>query len=170
MYYYGEIGIRGVLANEILADKISVLSKQIMFRRSKDIIDVYALAHCVKVQTPEIFEIYKRNPSREVGSFDEFYTRRQDVEHAYMKLKGIDGKPDFDDVYSYLVQFVQPFAIKDGTPRLWNSKLQVWQDFCQDLDTRKHSVLEEIRADKTKQQESSPNKDYRPRGKKGPQL
>ena len=36
-YYYGEAGIRGVLANEILADKITVLSSVKMFRRTKDL-------------------------------------------------------------------------------------------------------------------------------------
>jgi len=126
-YHYGEMEIRGVLANEILADKISVLSKRIMFRRSKDIIDVYALAHCVKVQTSEIFEIFKSNPNREVGSFDEFYMRRQDVEYAYNKLTGIEGKPNFDVVYSYLENFIQPFAKKDETPKIWNSSRSTWE-------------------------------------------
>jgi hypothetical protein len=147
IYHFGEIGIRGVLANEILADKISVLSKQIMFRRSKDIIDVYALAHCVKVQTQEIFDIYKRNPSREVGSFAEFYTRRQDVEHAYNKLAGIDGKPDFESVYTYLEKFVRPFAEKDETPRLWNSDALSWDDLSLIRDMEeKSSVIAAIRA------------------------
>jgi len=91
IYHYGETEIRGVLANEILADKISVLSKRLIFRRAKDIVDVYALAHCVKIQTQEIFDIYKNNPGREVGTFDEFYSRRQDVEHAYNKLAGIEA-------------------------------------------------------------------------------
>ncbi|MDR1421909.1 MAG: hypothetical protein LBI64_03480, partial [Coriobacteriales bacterium] len=44
LYHYGEIGIRGVLPTEILADKISVLSGRHIFRRAKDIFDVYALA------------------------------------------------------------------------------------------------------------------------------
>ena len=140
IYHYGEMGIRGVLANEILSDKISVLSKRIIFRRAKDIVDVYALAHCVKIQTSEIFEVYKNNPSREVGSFTEFYTSKQDIEHAYNKLAGIDGKPLFANVYSYLSNFLKPFADKDETPRLWNSKLKVWDD-CRALEKGKHPAL-----------------------------
>ena len=69
---------------------------------------VYALAHCVKVRTQEIFDIYKNNPIREVGAFSEFYTLRQNVEHAYDKLVGIQGKLPFDDVYSYLSKFLSP--------------------------------------------------------------
>jgi hypothetical protein len=45
IYFNGEIAVRGVLANEILADKISVLSGKVIFRRAKDLLDVFALAH-----------------------------------------------------------------------------------------------------------------------------
>ena len=121
LYYYGEAGIRGVLANEILADKLTVMSKRLIFRRAKDIIDVYALAHCVKVTTPDIYEIFKQHPAREVGVFDEFYNRRADVEYAYNRLAGIEGKPDFADVCAYLNKFVEPFAKRDETPKFWNS-------------------------------------------------
>ena len=128
IYHYGETEIRGVLANEILADKISVLSKPIMFRRAKDIVDVYALAHCVRIQTDEIMTVQKSNPSREPGAFTEFFTRRQDVEHAYNKLAGIEGKPLFDNVYAYLSKFLHPFAERDETPKLWNSEGQTWEN------------------------------------------
>jgi hypothetical protein len=125
VYHYGEIGIRGVLANEILADKITVLSGIRMFRRSKDLIDVYALTHCVKVLTAEIFEVIK-SKQHELGGFTEFLTRRDDVEHAYSKLQGIEGKPPFDDVYQYLAKFIRPFVQKDKTPRIWNAGKQAW--------------------------------------------
>ena len=127
VYKYGQLEIRGVLANEILADKISVLSKQVVFRRVKDIIDVYALAHCVSVRTQEIFEIYKENPHREIGAFTEFYMRRDDIEHAYNKLFGIDGKPPFDEVYKYLDKFLYPFAQNNKEPLRWNSEMLMWE-------------------------------------------
>jgi len=127
IYYYGEIGVRGVLANEILADKISVISSKMVFRRAKDIVDVYALAHCVNVHTDDIFDIYRKNPTRVVGAFDEFYNRRQDVEHAYESLAGIENKPSFDDVYPYLTEFIKPFVEHDETPKLWDSDKIVWE-------------------------------------------
>jgi len=129
VYYYGEIGIKGVLANEILADKITVLSKQIMFRRIKDLIDIYAIAHCVMVRTDKIFDVLKNNPNREVGTFNEFIFRQQDVEHAYDRLRGIENKPPFDQVYEYVMNFIQPFANRDMTPRVWNSNKASW-DAC----------------------------------------
>jgi len=156
IYHYGEAEIRGVLANEILADKISVLSKRHMFRRAKDIVDVYALAHCVKVHTKEIFDIYKSNPSREVGAFTEFYSLRRDVEHAYNKLAGIDGKPPFDGVYVYLSKFLQPFARREELPKLWNSDILVWEAVPKIIgDAEKPSVIDEIRKAKKDRRDTS---------------
>ena len=128
VYYHGEIGVRGVLANEILADKLTVMSKRLIFRRTKDIIDVYAITHCVHVVTSDIYEIFKKHPTREVGTFDEFFNRISDLEHAYNKLAGVEGKPAFDDVYSYLSIFVQPFAQRDETPRVWFRDGLKWED------------------------------------------
>jgi hypothetical protein len=125
IYYYGEIGIKGVLANEILADKITVLSGIKMFRRTKDLIDVYALTHCVKVLTTEIFKVIM-SKHLDLGNFTEFLTRRTDAEHAYNKLQGVENKPPFDDVYLYLKEFVQPFVQQDKILRTWNSSKRGW--------------------------------------------
>ncbi|MDR2589612.1 MAG: hypothetical protein LBC71_01295 [Oscillospiraceae bacterium] len=51
-----------------------------------------------------------------------------DVEHAYNKLRGVDGKPSFNDVYPYLIKFVHPFAQRNETLRTWNSDKQDWED------------------------------------------
>ena len=126
-YHYSEVGIRGVLANEILADKIVVLSGMRLFRRTKDVVDVYALAHCIRVLTTEIMGIIG-SKHLELGEFTEFLTRRVDLEHAYNKLQGVDGKPLFDEIYQYLNRFVTPFVSKDKTPRVWNSGKRSWDD------------------------------------------
>ncbi|MDR0490358.1 MAG: nucleotidyl transferase AbiEii/AbiGii toxin family protein [Oscillospiraceae bacterium] len=125
LYHYGEADIRGVLANEILADKITVLSGRLVFRRAKDLIDIYALTHCIEVRTSEVFCVL-RSKSALIGEFTEFFNRRDDVEHAYDKLQRIEGKPPFDDIYSYLTEFVRPFATKDKTPRIWNAGNRNW--------------------------------------------
>jgi hypothetical protein len=127
LYYYGEIGIKGVLPNEILADKISVLSGRYIFRRAKDMFDVYALAHCVRVVMSEIYDVQRMN-GREFGAFSEFLLRRNDIEHAYARLKGIEGKPDFDEVYAYLDKFLSPFIQKNGTLAVWDIDTSEWKD------------------------------------------
>jgi hypothetical protein len=153
IYYYGEMGIRGVLPSEIMADKISVLSGRYIFRRAKDMVDVYALAHCVRVQTSEIYSIL-RNKDRTLGAFTEFYSSRQDVGHAYERLRGIEGKPSFDEVYSFLDKFVRPFAERDKALRIWNIDRSAWEDDLQRKEERS-SVLDQIRAAKETRQDNS---------------
>ena len=127
IYYYGEMSIKGVLANEILADKITVLSSNYIFRRTKDIIDVYALAHCVEIQTREIFDIYDKT-KRELQAFDAFLNRMPELEHAYNKLTGVEGKPDFEIIYSYLNKFLIPFMQKNYGSKIWDSKKELWRN------------------------------------------
>lgn len=158
VYHYGEVGIKGVLPTEILADKITVLSKHLVFRRAKDLIDVYALAHCVEVRTSEVFDVLGRK-SAIVGEFAELFTRCNDVEHAYDMLKGIDKKPPFEDVYPYLIAFVRPFAQRNTTPRVWNSDKQAWDDLTRMIDQRS-SVLAQLHA---AEQESSERPAYPPK-------
>jgi hypothetical protein len=130
LYHYGELEIRGVLPNEILADKISVLSGRYIFRRAKDLFDVYAIAHCVRVANSEIYDVQRMNGC-EFGAFSEFLSRRRDVEHAYARLKGIEDKPDFDEVYAYLEKFLSPFIQKNQTPAVWNIDTSEWNDTSQ---------------------------------------
>ena len=85
MIKIGDMYIRGVIADEIIAGKLCVLPGYYIFRRAKDIIDVYSLSHCVDVKSASIFDICKLK-GNEINTFDEFYHRKNDVEHAYSKL------------------------------------------------------------------------------------
>ena len=127
VYYYGDIGIKGVLPDEVLADKIVVLSSRLLFRRMKDLVDVYAMSHCVDVRPKRIFEVCA-SKGRVVEDFDAFINRRPDVEQSYSKLKGIDGKPDFDAIYSYMSKFVEPFVQKKHSDMRWDSDTMTWLD------------------------------------------
>ena len=126
-YYYGETRIRGVLINQILSDKITVLSSDRLFRRAKDIVDVYALSHCTKVKTADIYNACEKI-GREIQPFEAFYERKEEVRHAYNKLKNIESKPSFDDIYNYLDRFLHPFAEKDISAKTWDSDALKWYD------------------------------------------
>ena len=123
-YHYGDAIFKGVLPSEILADKLCVLSSRIIFRRTKDLIDIYALSHCVDVSSKDIFDICN-SKGNEIKDFDEFYNRKGDLEHSYEKLKGVLGKPNFNEVYVHLDNFVKPFVNKDTT-QYWNHKTKEW--------------------------------------------
>jgi len=126
-YYVGDVGIKGVLPSEVLADKISVMSTDKIFSKTKHMLDVYALSHCVDVQTKEIFGIcHIKGERNNIEHFDAFYNRKSDLEHAYNMLKGVTGKPDFDTIHTYMTKFVQPFSSKDFVNKTWDSDTQGW--------------------------------------------
>jgi hypothetical protein len=153
--------------NDIDANWIGVLSGKYIFRRGKDLVDVYALAHCVRLLTDEIYGTL-RNKHRELDAFTEFRTRRQDIEHAYNMLKGIEGKPDFSEVYLYLERFVSPFARKDKTPRVWIPDKSEWeQDFQKSVN--RPSTLAHIRAAE-QEREHPPAPRKKPKHKTDPEL
>ena len=127
LYYFGDMTIKGVLPTEVLADKITAMSSNKLFRRMKDVTDIYALSHCVEVETDKIWDICKEK-NHEVQSFDGFYNRKSEVEHAYNMLRGVDGKPDFDVIYTYISKFVKPFAEKIIGNKVWNSDKAAWRD------------------------------------------
>jgi predicted nucleotidyltransferase component of viral defense system len=126
-YYYGEFAIRGVLIDEILADKISVLSSPRIFRRAKDVVDVYALSKCTKANALAIIDACNKR-GHILGNFNGFIEQREQLEHAYNKLKRITGKPPFNDVYSHLIKFLQPFIDRQIKDLSWNHAKSEWSN------------------------------------------
>lgn len=128
-YYFGEMGIKGILANEILADKISVISSDLVYKyRAKDLIDVYALSSCITIDTQDIIESCKIH-DRAIQSFDGFLNRKNDVEHAYNKLRRIEEKPPFLHLYSHLEKFLMPFITIDNIRKIWDPKKAIWEEY-----------------------------------------
>ena len=87
--------------------------------------DVYALAHCLEIHTSNIYTALEK-AERVLGSFESFLTRRADLEHAYGKMRGIIGKPDFSSVYSYLEKFLEPFITRNESLKVWRSDEDMW--------------------------------------------
>lgn len=125
-YFIGETSIKGVLADEILMDKISALSGHKPFRRTKDMIDIYALTHCVEVNTKNIFMAFEK-AGRLCGDFDFFVSRPEDMKHSYEKLNIVKGKPSFEEINNYLMKFLEPFLKNNSKiEKLWDSQMQKW--------------------------------------------
>jgi hypothetical protein len=134
-YRYGNTTFRGVTPDNVIADKISVVSSDKVFRRAKDLIDLYALSHCVTVKTADIRAIWERE-NRVVGTFDAFGNRRSDLRHAYGKLRRVDAKPDFDEIYGYLTGFLTPFADAKNAALVWDNISGGWSGGAQAILSR----------------------------------
>ena len=109
-YHFGNVSFQGVTPNNVIADKISVIASDKVFRRAKDLVDLYALLHCVIVKTTDIHGIWERE-SRIIGNFSAFTGRPDELRHAYEKLRRLDVKPEFDMMYVYL-KILSPFYRK----------------------------------------------------------
>jgi len=110
-YRHGDITFLGATVDRILSDKIYVLSTDNAYRRAKDVVDVYALSYCVKIQPNSIYNIWKEM-GRTPGAFEAFSSRLDDLKHAYSKLQRVEPKPDFSVVLDRLRLFLAPFIEK----------------------------------------------------------
>jgi len=126
IYHFGNVTFHGVTPDSVLADKISVVASDRVFRRAKDLIDIYALAHCITIKTTDIRDIWERE-SRIVGNFDAFTTRQNELRHSYVKLRRINVKPEFDALYTYLTNFLTPFIEEKADMLMWDSKKSDWK-------------------------------------------
>jgi len=126
-YQFSNVTFQGVTPDNVLADKINIIASDKVFRRVKDLIDVFALSHCVSVNSANIYKIWKRE-SRAIGTFDAFYNSHAELRHSYEKLRRIDAKPEFDKVYNHLSNFLRPFVEKDVKPKTWNCNDFTWDD------------------------------------------
>ncbi|MCD7741484.1 MAG: nucleotidyl transferase AbiEii/AbiGii toxin family protein [Ruminococcus sp.] len=127
-YYFGDISFSGVLPSEIIADKIVVSSSPLIYKhRAKDMIDLYALTHCVDVSLIETLTICKQK-GNSIQDFDGFRNHRAETEHAYDKLRGVEGKPDFQVVYGHLTNFLMPFMNDIDRSLVWSCGRGEWYD------------------------------------------
>lgn len=140
-YFYGTASFNGVLPLEILLDKISSSSKDLIYKwRTKDLLDVYMLCHCFSFKIKDIFD-YSKKYKREINDFSAFSQKRSEIEHAYNKLNSINGKPEFNEVYTFLDKVFTPFREGIQKDFFWNFEKLEWQDSSKYLDLTKAFVL-----------------------------
>ncbi|MBO4903397.1 MAG: nucleotidyl transferase AbiEii/AbiGii toxin family protein [Lachnospiraceae bacterium] len=102
-------GIRfcGSAPKQMLADKISVISSDKVFRRIKDVVDLYYYSQVLKLDRDEILQTLA-DSGRRIGDFDGFINRTEELKHSYEKFRFSGGinKPAFEDVYQSVKTFV----------------------------------------------------------------
>ncbi len=126
LYHYGEAEFYGASVDQILADKIAVLSSDRLFRRSKDLVDVFALSRCTKSTTNRIYDILKKS-NKHLDDFNAFSNRTEELEHAYNLLRGVTNKPEFVELYKGLHDFIVPFRERQNN-LIWLPDHTLWDD------------------------------------------
>lgn len=98
----------GVVPTQMVADKISAVSSEKVFRRIKDVVDLYYLSKVFVFDSTAVLQTLENN-GRMLGSFDCFLNGSDDLKHAYEKFRftGDVDKPQFDEVYSSVKQYIK---------------------------------------------------------------
>ena len=127
-YSVGILQFDGVLPVEIVADKFSVLSGRHLFRRIKDVADLYLLSQSIAFRTDEITEILDRK-ERNIGDFHELLTQQIVLEHAWATLNRMKVKPDFITVYDRILKLIQPFLANNNREDslIWQPEAGEWR-------------------------------------------
>lgn len=108
VYEIEEIKFRGLSVIQMLADKVSSVSTDKVFRRIKDVVDLYYFS--------KVFEFDKNgvqqalhDSGRTLDSFDAFLNRSEELRHSYEKFRfaGDINKPTFDDVYHAVKEYIK---------------------------------------------------------------
>ena len=94
--------------DKIYADKIYVLSSNLIFRRTKDLIDLYILKSIADINVEKINRIYKEK-NRPLQDFSTLFYRKDEIEHAYSLLRRVTNKPPFNDVYECCLEIAKKF-------------------------------------------------------------
>ena len=109
-------GIRflGVSPSQMIADKVSVLSTDKVFRRIKDVVDLYYISKVFTFNKSDIVQTLK-DTGRSMDSFNGFLHRPDDLRHSYDKFRfaGDINKPSFDDVYLTVKEFIHDILPKE---------------------------------------------------------
>ena len=107
VYEVEGVRFRGVSPKQMVADKVFVISTDKVFRRIKDVIDMYYISQVFEFDTEEVLRLLESS-GRELGDFDGFINRIDDLRHSYEKFRftGDENKPSFDEVYDNVRSFI----------------------------------------------------------------
>ncbi len=107
---YEVAGVRfcGVAPIQMISDKVAVISTDKVFRRIKDVVDLYYISRVVPFDRAAVLETLK-NGGRELGGFNGFLNRTEELKHSYEKfrLSGDAGKPPFEEVYYTVKEYIK---------------------------------------------------------------
>lgn len=120
IYEVAGLRFRGISPSQMLADKISAVSSGKVFRRIKDVVDLYYLSQVFELDRNQLQQTMQSS-GRELDDFHGFLHGTEDLRHAYDKFRftGDVNKPPFDEVYHTVKAY-----LKDVLPKARNRDLE----------------------------------------------
>ena len=90
---------------KIMADKLSALSNEHPFRRTKDLLDIYLILEIENIDFSKIEEILKYD-NRKLGDFSTMIKNIKQMKDSYESLNGITNKPEFSEVWNKIKKYL----------------------------------------------------------------
>lgn len=108
IYELEEIKFCGVLPLQMTSDKLCVISSEKVFRRIKDVVDLYYISKVFEFDKEEILRTINEN-GRKLGDFEEFINEIENLKHCYEKFRfnGKIYKPPFEEVYETVKSYIK---------------------------------------------------------------
>ena len=92
--------------NKMMCDKLLSLSGGYVFRRAKDLLDVYLIINDNIVRKDDIDKVLEYE-KKNLGDFSTLFENKEIARHSYNKLKNIDNKPEFDIVWNKIIDYLK---------------------------------------------------------------
>ena len=90
---------------KIVADKLHALSLPHIFRRIKDLFDLYVILQENNIDFLKVKEILEYD-KRELGDFSTMLNNKKLLNEIYNNIHGIENKPPFDEVWSVILNYL----------------------------------------------------------------
>lgn len=116
IYEVDGICFRGVSPLQMIADKVAVVSTDKVFRRIKDVVDLYYISKVFEFDVQKIYSTLNCS-ERTMGDFQGFLQRKEDLRHSYEKFRFAGGvnKPPFDAVYREVKIYLKDVLPKEAS-------------------------------------------------------
>ena len=114
LYEIAGFSFVGTSPTQIIADKVAAISSDSVFRRIKDVLDIYYISKTFSFCKKDVLNALSES-QRTLGDFKGFMNRQEDLKHAYEKFRlgGDIPKPQFDDVYKTVKRFIKTILPKE---------------------------------------------------------
>ena len=113
IYEVADVNFRGVAPIQMIADKIAAISTDKVFRRIKDVVDLYYLSAVLPFDRDSVLQAIT-NSGRTLENFNGFLNRSGELRHSYEKFRfaGDVNKPSFEDIYCSVKNYIKDILPK----------------------------------------------------------
>ena len=109
LYEIRGVKFYGTVPAQMIADKVSAISTDKVFRRAKDVIDLYYYSEVFSYDKDDVLDIMKKS-GRPLGTFNGFLHRREELRHAYERFNLQEvSKPPFEEAYQTVKSYIDVF-------------------------------------------------------------